>query len=41
MTLTLDEDDVLSAAIAGVPRVAELIATAPAEERTRALEAAE
>ena len=41
MTLTLDEDDVLSATIAGVPRVAELIAIAPAEERTRALEAAE
>ena len=36
MTLTLDEDDVLSATIAGVPRVAELIAIAPAEERTRA-----
>jgi len=41
MTLTLDEDEVLSAAIAGVPRVAEIIATIPAEERTRALEAAE
>ena len=41
MTLTLDEDDLLSAAIAGVPRVAELIATVPVEERTRALEAAE
>ena len=41
MTLTLDEDEVLSAAIAGVPRVAELIATVPAEDRSRALEAAE
>ena len=41
MTLTLDEDKVLSAAIAGVPRVAEIIATVAAEERTRALEAAE
>jgi hypothetical protein len=41
MTLTLDLDEVLSAAIAGVPRVAELIATVPAEERTRVLEAAE
>ena len=41
MTLTLDEDEVLSAAIAGVPRVAEIIATVAAEERTRALEAAE
>jgi hypothetical protein len=41
MTLTLDEDEVFSAAIAGVPRVAEIIATVAAEERTRALEAAE
>ena len=41
MTLILEEDEVLSAAIAGVPRVAELIATVPAEERTRVLEAAE
>lgn len=41
MTLVLDEDEVLSVAIAGVPRVAELIASVPAEERTRALEAAE
>ena|ERR1700730_3167886 len=41
MTLTLDEDEILSAAIAGVSKVAELIATVPAEERTRALEAAE
>ena len=40
MTLTLDEDEILSAAIAGVSKVAELIATVPAEERTRALEAA-
>ena len=40
MTLTLDEDEILSAAIAGVPRVAELIATVPAEDRSRALEAA-
>ena len=41
MTLTLDEDEILSAAIAGVPRVAELIATVRAEHRSRALEAAE
>ena len=33
-TLTLDEDEILSAAIAGVSKVAELIATVPAEERT-------
>ena len=41
MTLTLEEDEVLSAAIAGVPRVAERIATLPAEDRSRAIEAAE
>jgi hypothetical protein len=41
MTLALNEDEVLSAALDGVPRVAELVATVPAEERTRALEAAE
>jgi hypothetical protein len=41
MALTLDEDEILSAAIAGVSKVAELVATVPAEERTRALEAAE
>jgi hypothetical protein len=41
MTLALGEDEVLSAAIAGVPRVAELIATVSTEERARALEAAE
>jgi hypothetical protein len=42
MTLILEDDDeMLSAAIAGVPRIAEFIATVPAEERTRALEAAE
>jgi hypothetical protein len=41
MTLTLDKEEVFSAAIAGVPKVAELIATVSAEERTRALKAAE
>ena len=41
MTLTLDEDEVLSAAIAGIPRVAEFIATVPDDDRSRALEAAE
>jgi hypothetical protein len=41
MTLTLDDDEMLSAAIAGVPKIAEFIAAVPAEERTRALEAAE
>ena len=41
MTLTPDQDEVLSAALAGVPRVVEFIATVPAEERGVALEAAE
>jgi hypothetical protein len=41
MTLTLDNDEVLLEALAGVPRVAELIATVPDEHRARALEAAE
>jgi hypothetical protein len=41
MDLMLDQDESFSAAIAGVPRVAALIATVPAEERSRALEAAE
>jgi hypothetical protein len=41
MTLTQQEDEVLSAAIAGVSRVAELVATIPAEDRSRTLEAAE
>jgi hypothetical protein len=41
MTLALDKDEVLSAAIAGVPRIAEIMATVAAEDRSRALEAAE
>ena len=41
MTLTPDQDEVLSAALAGVPRVVEFIATVPAEERGLALKAAE
>jgi hypothetical protein len=41
MTLTLDEDETLSAAIAGVPRIAEFIAGVTDEDRSRALEAAE
>jgi hypothetical protein len=41
MTLTQQEDEVLSAAIAGVSRVAQLLATIPVEDRSRALEAAE
>jgi hypothetical protein len=41
MILTQQEDEVLSAAIAGVSRIAEHLATFPAEDRSRALEAAE
>ena len=35
------EDEVLSTAIAGVPKVAEFIAAVPTEDRSRALDAAE
>ena len=41
MTLIMAEDEVLSVAIAGVPRVAEFIAGVPTEHRSRALDAAE
>jgi hypothetical protein len=41
MTFIMAEDEVLSAAIAGVPRVAEFIAAVPTEDRSRALDAAE
>jgi hypothetical protein len=41
MTFNLDGDEALSAAIAGLPKIAELIAAVPAEDRARALEAAE
>lgn len=41
MALSSKMDEILSAAIAGLPRVAELIATVPAEDRDRALDAAE
>jgi len=33
MALMLDEDETFASAIAGVPKVAELIAALPAEER--------
>jgi hypothetical protein len=33
MTFNAEEDEVLSAAIAGLPKIAELIATVPAEDR--------
>ena len=41
MTLIMAEDEVLSAAIAGVPKVAEFIAAVPTVDRSRAVEAAE
>jgi hypothetical protein len=41
MVPDLEADDVLSAAMAGCPEVAELIAAVPAEDQARALEAAE
>ena len=33
MTFNLEEDEVLSAAIAGVPKIAGLISTIPAEDQ--------
>jgi hypothetical protein len=41
MTFNLEGDETLSAAIAGLPKVAEVIAAVPTEDRARALEAAE
>jgi hypothetical protein len=41
MTLIMAEDEILSAAIAGVPKVAEFIARVPTDYRSRALDAAE
>lgn len=41
MTLSSKLDEILSAAIAGLPRVAKLIAAVPVEDRGRALDAAE
>ena len=41
MTLIMAEDEVFSAAIAGVPKVAEFIAAVPTVDRSRAVEAAE
>ncbi len=41
MTLMLDKDTTFSATAAGISKVAELIATVPAEDRSRALKAAE
>jgi len=41
MRSDLESDEILSAAISGIPKVAELIALMPAEDQSRALEAAE
>jgi hypothetical protein len=41
MILIMAEDEVLSVAIAGVPKVVEFIAGVSSEDRSRALEAAE
>ena len=41
MSVELGKDEVFSAAVEGLPNVAELIATVPVEDRGRALEAAE
>lgn len=41
MSFDLEGDELLSAAIAGLPKVAELIAAVPAGDRVRALEAAQ
>jgi hypothetical protein len=41
MTFIMSDDEVLSVAIAGVPKVAEFIAGVPMEHRSRALDAAE
>jgi hypothetical protein len=39
--VNLEGDEALSAAIAGLPKIAEVIAAVPTEDRARALEAAE
>ena len=41
MTFIMSDDEVLSVAIAGVPKVVEFIAGVPMEHRSRALDAAE
>lgn len=41
MALELERDGILSAVIAGLPKVAKLISTIPEERRPQALEAAE
>jgi hypothetical protein len=35
-----EKEEILASAVAGIPRIAELLASFPAEDRTRALDAA-
>jgi hypothetical protein len=41
MASTSEEEEILEAAAAGIPRVAEVLASIPEEDRARALDAAE
>ena len=41
MMSSSEEEEILEAAVAGIPRVAQAIAETPAEQRAKALEAAE
>ena len=41
MASTSEEEEILEAAAAGIPRVAEVLAAIPEEDRARALDAAE
>lgn len=41
MALNSEENEILEAAVAGIPRVAEVVASVPEADRARALEAAE
>jgi hypothetical protein len=41
MASSSEEEDILEAAVAGIPRVAEVVASIPGEDRARALDAVE
>jgi len=41
MASSSKEEDILAAAVAGIPRVAEVVASIPSEQQSRALDAAE
>ena len=41
MASSSKEEDILVAAVAGIPRVAEVVASIPSEQQSRALDAAE